>query len=126
MFSQLDHSESTVDREAKSSTSSWSVNLWIASAGGSSTKSEAHDDKSSSSNTEKVNIDMQCTLVTVDRSGWFNPQFFDHSEQFYAQDEKKKWNNQNPVEMVAAMKDAVKAKNPSSTGTDAFPCYPVA
>ena len=38
-----------------------------------------------------VNIGFRCTLVTVDRGGWFQPQFFKQSNGFCHVDEKVSW-----------------------------------
>jgi len=38
-----------------------------------------------------VNIGFRCTLVTVDRGGWFQPQFFKQSNDFCHVDEKVSW-----------------------------------
>jgi hypothetical protein len=53
----------------------------------------ASGENSSLSNISSVTVDIgfRCTLVTVDRGGWFQPQFFKQSDGFYHVDEKVSW-----------------------------------
>lgn len=57
--------------EAAASISKWNVDFWIGSAGGSNEKSSSNFHMHNEQKTLKVEIGMKVTLVTVDRSSWF-------------------------------------------------------
>lgn len=68
---KMKYTKEDTDTKSEFSMSRWSCNFWIGSAGGSNEKSEA---TSTTSNIDKeldVELSMKVTLVTVDRSGWF-------------------------------------------------------
>ncbi|KAE8244742.1 hypothetical protein A4X13_0g6310 [Tilletia indica] len=73
------------------STSKVECNLWIGSAQGSGNEAQAGDSAASGSSKVKVSIAMRCTLVTVDRSGWFQPQFFESSKAFAKNNKDLSW-----------------------------------
>ncbi|KAI0071193.1 hypothetical protein K474DRAFT_1712673 [Panus rudis PR-1116 ss-1] len=63
--------------------SSHSVNLWLASWGSSSSESGGGSHTATKSSSEDIDLGFRATLVTVDRGGWFQPQFFKQSHTFY-------------------------------------------
>ncbi|KAH8817664.1 hypothetical protein DL96DRAFT_393469 [Flagelloscypha sp. PMI_526] len=102
---------------------SWSCNLWIASGSGSSSSSQAYSAAYSTAATKEVNLAFRATLVTVDRGGWFQPQFFKQSEAFYHVDDKISWNSEGskllpgfPVSFIVVKDCIVRVK---FTGSDA-------
>jgi len=58
------------------------VNLWLGSTSGSTSTSSAQLLATETSQSVKVDVSFRASLVTVDRSGWFQPQFFDMSDAF--------------------------------------------
>ncbi|KAH8795234.1 hypothetical protein DL96DRAFT_1480874 [Flagelloscypha sp. PMI_526] len=106
-----------------SAATSWSCNLWFASASGSSSSSQAYSAAYSTAATKEVNLAFRATLVTVDRGGWFQPQFFKQSEAFYHVDDKISWNSEAskllpgfPVSFIVVKDCIVRVK---FTGSDA-------
>ncbi|KIJ90210.1 hypothetical protein K443DRAFT_15285 [Laccaria amethystina LaAM-08-1] len=89
------------------------------------TTSSAEDSASSNSESLKVDIGFRATMVTVDRGGWFQPQFFKQSSGFCHIDKKifaSKW-----PEGINSMEDL---RNAQPTQWEAlnkglFPAYPV-
>jgi hypothetical protein len=63
--------EQSAQTEASASSSSWSVNFWLASGGGSSEKSTGSFKSKNSNKEVNLEISMKVTMVTVDRSSWF-------------------------------------------------------
>jgi hypothetical protein len=57
--------------------------LWIASGSGSSSSSSGASATSSTATDDTIDLAFRATLVTVDRGGWFQPQFFKESKAFY-------------------------------------------
>jgi hypothetical protein len=73
----------------------------------------------------KVEIGFRATMVTVDRGGWFQPQFFKQSSGFYHIDKKifaSKW-----PEGINSMEDLRNAKPAQweALNKGLFPAYPV-
>ncbi|KAJ7166226.1 hypothetical protein C8R46DRAFT_1192607 [Mycena filopes] len=69
----------------------WSCNFWIASGGGSSDKSSATVTSSTADSEDTIDLAFRATLVTVDRGGWFQPQFFKESKAFYKVNNDISW-----------------------------------
>ncbi|TCD66804.1 hypothetical protein EIP91_000940 [Steccherinum ochraceum] len=76
---------------ASSSASSAHVNLWFGSGSTSQSSSQASSTSAAASYTNNVTIGFRATLVTVDRAGWFQPQFFKESGSFYHVDPSISW-----------------------------------
>ncbi|TCD68232.1 hypothetical protein EIP91_011301 [Steccherinum ochraceum] len=86
---QSDYSEST--SQASSKASGVHVNLWLLSASTSDSTSQATASSQSGSYQNNVTIGFRATLVTADRAGWFQPQFFKMSGSFYHIDPNISW-----------------------------------
>ncbi|THH31486.1 hypothetical protein EUX98_g2707 [Antrodiella citrinella] len=71
------------------------VNLWWLSASTSQSSSEAFAGSESATYVNDVTIGFRATLVTVDRAGWFQPQFFKQSGSFYHIDPAVSWSRSN-------------------------------
>ena len=87
--------------------------------------STAEDSALSNSKSFKVEIGFRTTMVTVDRGGWFQPQFFKQSSGFYHIDKKifaSKW-----PEGIKSMEDFRNAKPAQweELNKGLFPAYPV-
>ncbi|THH27511.1 hypothetical protein EUX98_g6673 [Antrodiella citrinella] len=93
---------------ASAKASAHQCNLWLFSSGHSSSSSSASASSETASANNEVNIGFRATLVTVDRAGWFRPQFFKQSSTFYHIDEDISWSKW-PAE-IRTMPD-LKAKN---------------
>ncbi|KAJ7493835.1 hypothetical protein FB451DRAFT_1122358 [Mycena latifolia] len=78
-----DHSEA--------SSEAWSCNLWIASGSGSSSSSSAASAATTAATDDTIDLAFRATLVTVDRGGWFQPQFFKESKAFYKVNNDISW-----------------------------------
>ncbi|KAJ6541052.1 hypothetical protein DFH09DRAFT_1089612 [Mycena vulgaris] len=61
----------------------WSCNLWLASGSESSLSSSGASASSTAATEDTIDLAFRATLVTVDRGGWFQPQFFKESKAFY-------------------------------------------
>ncbi|KAJ7920263.1 hypothetical protein B0H13DRAFT_2319601 [Mycena leptocephala] len=83
MTSSSETRESSSHNESSGSSEQWSCNVWIASASSSSTNASASSGSKLSDFTDTIDLGMRATLVTVDRGGWFQPQFFKESNAFY-------------------------------------------
>lgn len=71
----------------------WGVSFFGFAAGGSgNTKSEGSTNTSAQSSNLDVSISMNCTMVTADRSSWFQPQFFGMSDAFMRNNNNVSWN----------------------------------
>ncbi|KAF7325505.1 ZnMc domain-containing protein [Mycena kentingensis (nom. inval.)] len=88
-----DSVQQMVQSDAKATSSAWSCNIWFASGSGSSTTSAGGSKVASHSTTSSITLAMRATLVTVDRGGWFQPQFFSESKAFYKINPDITWND---------------------------------
>ena len=94
--------EITMRHEVKSSYSSQSTrangaaseatcNLFLLSGSTSSSASEGMEESTTLDGTNTVEIGFRATLVTVDRAGWFRPQFFKQSGSYYHINPEVSW-----------------------------------
>ncbi|KAI0050873.1 hypothetical protein FA95DRAFT_1676382 [Auriscalpium vulgare] len=125
----VSNKETVKDTSSKSSTSSWNVNLWLGSTSGDSTSSEATAKHSSTEQHVEVDISLRVSLVTVDRSGWFQPQFFDMSDSFMRASEHVRWSEwPRDVTTSAELIRRVKAGTEGGAfdaGQSLLPAFPV-
>jgi hypothetical protein len=121
--------------EFKSSTAStsvsrddWGVSFFgLASGGSGNTKSEGSSNTSAQSSNLDVDISMNCTMVTCDRSSWFQPQFFSLSDAFMRNNNNVSWNAGWDEDWKKDTYKAVDAAviNATKPLPDAFlPCFP--
>ncbi|KAF7300633.1 ZnMc domain-containing protein [Mycena chlorophos] len=82
-------------QDAKATSNAWSCNVWFASASGGASSSYADAQTSSTATSSAITIAFRATLVTVDRGGWFQPQFFQESKAFYKVNPNITWNDGN-------------------------------
>ncbi|KXJ90366.1 hypothetical protein Micbo1qcDRAFT_205214 [Microdochium bolleyi] len=80
--SSAEDSFSDTSSVATSSLSSSTCNFWIGSHSSSSATTAATNTATTSDTSLTVEVSMRATYVTVDRSGWFDPSFFDMSKAF--------------------------------------------
>lgn len=92
---QMNHevvSDYSSQKDSASSMNSQSqCNLWLFSSGHSSTSTSASSETRTASSSHQVSMGFRATLVTVDRAGWFRPQFFKQSGSFHHIDEAISW-----------------------------------
>ncbi|KAJ7235845.1 hypothetical protein C8J57DRAFT_1571489 [Mycena rebaudengoi] len=81
----------------------WSCNLWIASGSGSSSSSSAASTTSTTATDDTIDLAFRATLVTVDRGGWFQPQFFKESKAFYKVNGDISWVDDKPNKVNGLM-----------------------
>ena len=86
---QSDYSRDTTAASATSTSSH--ANLFFFSAGSSSSSSQAYAAQDKRTYENDVTVAFRATLVTVDRAGWFQPQFFKQSGSFYHIDPSVSW-----------------------------------
>jgi hypothetical protein len=82
----------------------------------------------SGSSNLKVEISMNCTMVTCDRSSWFQPEFFDIGDAFMRNNQAICWNKGWPKEWQDDTGLAVKAAITKANGqfkSGTLPCFPV-
>ncbi|KAJ6627702.1 hypothetical protein B0H10DRAFT_1993760 [Mycena sp. CBHHK59/15] len=82
---------SAAKQNANASSEQLACNLWIASGSGNSTSSGGSIQVTSSASDDTIDLAFRATLVTVDRGGWFQPQFFKESKAFYKVNEDISW-----------------------------------
>ena len=82
LYHTFKKSDSSSVDQASASQSSVSSNFWIGSYNRSSSSSSALFKSSASAESYNVEFGFRTTLVTVDRGGWFQPQFFKESKAF--------------------------------------------
>ena len=90
---QSSKSSRTATTSASSTASSeqWSCNFWLASGSGSSSSSSSTSTAATTASEDTIDVAFRATLVTVDRSGWFQPQFFKESKAFYKVNSEISW-----------------------------------
>jgi hypothetical protein len=110
------------------SKSDWGVSFFgFASGGSGNTKSEGSSENSAQSSNLDVEISMNCTMVTADRSSWFQPQFFGMSDAFMRNNNQVSWNKGWDEDWKKDTYKAVDAAVIAATKPlpDAFlPCFP--
>ncbi|KAJ6632397.1 hypothetical protein B0H10DRAFT_13911 [Mycena sp. CBHHK59/15] len=129
----LTSSKSSRDTAAKAnanaSSEQWSCNLWIASGSGSSSSSSGSSLVTSSTSDDTIDLAFRATLVTVDRGGWFQPQFFKESKAFYKVNQDISWVDNKtsnvtglmpgfPVAFLIAKDIVVRVVHSASASTD--------
>ncbi|KIM41583.1 hypothetical protein M413DRAFT_445557 [Hebeloma cylindrosporum] len=77
--------------QSSASTRSTNVSLFFGSYHSESSESQATSSSTSFSQSVEVEVGFRATLVTVDRGGWFQPQFFKQSSGFHCIDQKITW-----------------------------------
>ena len=82
LYHKFEKKDSATLDQASATQSSVSANFWIGSYNRSSSTSSALFKSSSSAESYNVEFGFRSTLVTVDRGGWFQPQFFKESKAF--------------------------------------------
>lgn len=68
-----------------------SCNLWLWSSASSSEFATGGSEFDASNQEDKIELGFRATLVTVDRAGWFQPQFFKQSQSYYHVNSDAKW-----------------------------------
>ncbi|THH32074.1 hypothetical protein EUX98_g2088 [Antrodiella citrinella] len=118
-----DYTKQSDSASAKNSSSH--CNLWLASGGHSSSFSGASSESESGSSNNEVHIGFRATLVTVDRAGWFRPQFFKQSASFYHIDEGITWSKwPDAIKTMSDLK-ANSDKTFSVINNHLLPAFPV-
>ncbi|KAF8526972.1 hypothetical protein BU17DRAFT_40150 [Hysterangium stoloniferum] len=79
--------------DSNASSEQWSLNLWLASGSGSSSSSHAFSAAAATASKDTVDLAFRATLVTIDRGGWFQPQFFKQSKAYYKVNRDISWVN---------------------------------
>ncbi|TCD66126.1 hypothetical protein EIP91_001735 [Steccherinum ochraceum] len=121
---QSDYSKQS-DR-ASGSTTSMTCNLWALSGSGELTTSSAEASQVTSKMRNEVWVGFRATLVTVDRAGWFQPQFFKQSAGYYHVARNMFWSRWPTG--VASVADLKKAGDPAFqvVNQGLLPAYPQA
>jgi hypothetical protein len=109
----------------------WSVSFFgMASASGVTNTPSSHTNIAANSSNLSVEISMNCTMVTCDRSSWFQPQFFDMSDAFMRNNSKMSWHSPEwPEEWENDVSKAVDAvilegKGSIPKAKALLPCFP--
>ncbi|KAF7321234.1 hypothetical protein HMN09_00212400 [Mycena chlorophos] len=94
MFTYDSSARAAMEKQDSDATSNgWSCNIWFASASGGASSSYAAAQEESAQTSSAITIAFRATLVTVDRGGWFQPQFFAESQAFYKINPDITWND---------------------------------
>ncbi|KAJ7870647.1 hypothetical protein B0H14DRAFT_3573861 [Mycena olivaceomarginata] len=118
--------------DARAKQSQWACNMWFASGSGSSTETGGQTTSGATNTSDTLDVAFRATLVTIDRGGWFRPQFFKQSEAFYKVNKDITWYNNGdkkngllpgyPVAFIIA-KDIVEQRdNSAANATSAGGC----
>ena len=124
MYHKTSNIHQTSSTQASSSVSGFDVSFsWGTKRQGYT--SSARNLASSKSESFDVDIGFRTTMVTVDRGGWFQPQFFNQSSRFYHIDKKistSKW-----PEGISSIEDLGNARPVQweALNKGLFPAYPV-
>ncbi|KAK7006414.1 hypothetical protein R3P38DRAFT_3602598 [Favolaschia claudopus] len=111
--------EASTNSDSSASSQQWSCNLWFASGSGSSSSSTATSSSTAKATDDTIDLALRVTMVTVDRGGWFQPQFFKESKTFYKVDPDITWTSATPD----AMPSILKGETPV---TGLMPGFPIA
>ncbi|KAK6980654.1 ZnMc domain-containing protein [Favolaschia claudopus] len=111
--------EASTNSDSSASSQQWSCNLWFASGSGSSSSSTATSSSTAKATDDTIDLALRVTMVTVDRGGWFQPQFFKESKTFYKVDPDVTWTSATPD----AMPNILKGETPV---TGLMPGFPIA
>ena len=82
--------------QSSASTRTTNVSLFFGSYHSESSESQATSSSTSFAQSVDVEVGFRATLVTVDRSGWFQPQFFKQSAGFHSIDKNITWSKWPP------------------------------
>ena len=77
--------------QSSASTRSTDVSLFFGSYHSESSESQATSASTSLAQSVEVEVGFRATLVTIDRGGWFQPQFFKQSAGFHCIDKNITW-----------------------------------
>ncbi|KAJ7869739.1 hypothetical protein B0H14DRAFT_3861129 [Mycena olivaceomarginata] len=102
--------ESTSGNRSRLQIEQWSCKLWFASGSGSSTTSTGGTISSNAATEDTIDLAFRATLVTVDRGGWFQPQFFKESKAFYKVNPDITWTDATPQTIGDILKGKGQAK----------------
>ncbi|KAI1880301.1 hypothetical protein JX265_001922 [Neoarthrinium moseri] len=111
----------------------WSCNFWIGSAGGSNTSETGSFTSSNEGHSANIEISMKVTLVTVDRSSWFQPHLFENSGSYMKNNKNTTFNTwqqldkKKPEDVAKAFRTGVETNTtvPSTKEGSLLPAYPV-
>ena len=98
MLSEEESSSTLKTNTTSVSKEDWSASFFGLATGGQGKPevSGNSSDKTSKSHA-KIDISVNCTLVTVDRSSWFQPQFFGMSDSFMRNNNRLRWTDTWPA-----------------------------
>ena len=117
---------STSSQSSEANTSKSDCNFFFGSYHSESSSASSSSSSLSADSSITVQIGFRATLVTVDRSGWFQPQFFKQSNGFYHIDDTVSWSKW-PADIKTI--DDLRIKGASTGAFDKinkylFPAYP--
>jgi len=129
IVSEVVNKDSSKSMSSSALTGSWNVNLWLGSTSGNKSSSSAGFHASETSQNVKVDVSFRASLVTVDRSGWFQPQFFDMSDAFMRASEHVRWSEwpkdvTNSAEAIKRIKSSSEG-GAFDAGQSLLPAFPV-
>ncbi|THH33471.1 hypothetical protein EUX98_g723 [Antrodiella citrinella] len=121
---QSDYSKQ--EDKAFGSTTSMTCNLWALSGSGELTMSGAEASSQTTKMKNEVWVGFRATLVTVDRGGWFQPQFFKQSAGYYHISRNTFWSRYPPgIATTTQLKDAGESAF-DAVNTGLLPAFPQA
>ena len=123
-----DYSASSDQASARSSASS--CNLWFFSASTSSSSSQGSSNAVALKSTNEIWVGFRATLVTADRAGWFQPQFFKQSASYYHINPGQSWSKwPTNIKTMDVLKTALTSTSPDTTAAQInqylLPAYPI-
>lgn len=124
MHHQLDSDYSAQKSSTSAGTSSTHCNLWLLSGSTSSSTASASTSSAVSKSSHEIQLGFRATMVTVDRSGWFRPQFFKNSGAYYHINEKTTWSKW--PENIKSMEDLKTQSGKFGELKGLLPAFPVA
>ena len=91
MYHETSNMSSTTDQSSSGYSQDSQLSFFFGGSSSSSSDSRADSSSHFQQKTFKMEIGFRATMVTVDRGGWFQPQFFKQSSGFYHIDQQVSW-----------------------------------
>lgn len=128
VIKKMKYTNEDSDTNSDFSMSRWSCNFWVGSKDRSDPNSGAAVATANIDKELDVEISMKVTLVTVDRSGWFQPQILENSTAFMQNNSNYRFSSYpagsedlNPADMAKRIREELVP--PSFPGDCPVPCF---
>ncbi len=125
MFHEIDNDYSESSAASSGAVSSSHVNLFFGSTSSRTSASAGSSTAQFTNIKQRVELGLRVTLVTIDRGGWFQPQFFKQSKAYYRDNDYISW-TKYPEGVQTAEQLKADPSNFKLLNAGLLPAYPVA